>query len=294
MAQITANGISIEYDEIGDPKGEPVVLVMGLGAQMIRWPDSFREGLADAGYRVIRYDNRDVGLSQKFEGAEMPPFDEIMASALKGERADVPYDLNDLARDGAAVLETLDASPAHIIGASMGGMIVQIMAARHSDRVRSMTSIMSSTQNPSLPPATPEAMAALTTAPENTERDTVVRHGVKTNAVIGSPGFDYPEDELLALNGASFDRCYYPAGFNRQYAAIIATGDRTEEVKSIKCPSLVIHGADDPLVPVDGGHHTAECIPHAELEIVKGMGHDMPPGVVDILVPRITKFLKAV
>ncbi len=294
MTQITANGIQLEYDEIGDKNAPPLLLVMGLGGQMVRWTDGFREAFVEKGFRVIRFDNRDVGLSHKFEGAKVPPFADIMKDTLSGKKADVPYTLDDMAADGAGLLEALDISSAHILGVSMGGMIVQLMAADHSSRVRSMTSIMSTTGNPSLSPATPEALAVLTSAPENPDDvESIIQHNMKTHKVIGSPGFPYPDDQLYDVNARAIKRMYYPQGFNRQYAAILGSGSRVERLKKVTCPALVIHGSDDPLVPVDGGEDTARSIPHAELEIIKGMGHDIPPGLIERITSRVAAFAHA-
>lgn len=291
MAQISANGIQLEYDEIGDPNSPPLLLVMGLGGQMVRWTDGFREAFVEKGFRVIRFDNRDVGLSHKFDGVKVPPFGDIMGDVVAGKKPDVPYTLDDMAADAVGLLDALNISAAHILGVSMGGMIVQLMAADHGSRVRSMTSIMSTTGNPTLKPATPEAMAVLTSAPENPDDiESIIRHNMNTNKVIGSPGFPFPEDVLYDVNARAIKRSYYPQGFNRQYAAIIAAGSRVEKLKKVTCPSLVIHGSADPLVPVDGGEDTARSIAHAELEIVDGMGHDLPPALIPRITSRVAKF----
>ena len=294
MAQISANGITLEYDEIGDPSAPPLLLVMGLGGQMVRWTVGFREAFADKGFRVIRFDNRDVGLSQKFDGAQIPSFGAIAKAVAEGQKPAVPYYLDDMAADAAGLLDALDIPSAHILGVSMGGMIVQLMAADHGKKVRSMTSIMSTTSRPGLNPATPEAMEALTSAPENPDDiESIIRHNMKTHHVIGSPGFPYPDDLLYEGNARAVKRMYYPQGFNRQYAAILASGPRHERLKSVVCPSLVIHGTDDPLVPVDGGEDTAAAIAHAELDLIEGMGHDIPPGLVDRIASRVADFAHA-
>ncbi len=291
MTQIAANGITLEYDEIGNPADPPLLLVMGLGGQMVRWTDGFRESFVEKGFRVIRFDNRDVGLSHKFDGEKVPAFGDIARDMAAGVKPAVPYVLDDMAADAIGLLDALKIDSAHILGVSMGGMIVQLMAADYGSRVRSMTSIMSTTSNPSLSPATPEAMAVLTSAPENPDDiENVIRHNMKTHAVIGSPGYPYPEDQLYEVNARAIKRMYYPQGFNRQYASILASGSRVDKLKNVVCPSLVIHGTDDPLVPVDGGEDTAQAIPHAELELIEGMGHDIPPGLIDRLTSRVAAF----
>ncbi len=291
MTQITANGITLEYDEIGDPNHPPLLLVMGLGGQMVRWTDGFREAFVEKGFRVVRFDNRDVGLSHKFEGMKTPGFGEIQKNTAAGKKSDVPYTLDDMAADAVGLLDALEISSAHILGVSMGGMIVQLMAADYGSRVRSVTSIMSTTGNPKLRPATPEAMAVLTSAPENPDDiESIIQHNMKTHKVIGSPGYPYPDELLYDVNARAIKRAYYPQGFNRQYAAILASGSRVEKLKKVTCPALVIHGSADPLVPVDGGEDTARSIPHAELEIIDGMGHDIPPGLIERITGRVAEF----
>ncbi len=290
MPQVKANGLTFEYDEIGDTSAPPLVLVMGLGAQLIRWPERFCEMIAEGGFRVIRFDNRDIGLSEKIEGAKAPDFASIVAQLSEGKTPDVPYTLYDMARDTVGVIEGLGLSPAHIVGASMGGMIVQLTAALHGDRVRSMTSIMSTTLNPELPPATPEAAAALTAQPASTSREDVVALAIKNNKIVGSPGYPIPDDELEKQHGSYYDRCYYPQGFARQYAAVLGTGSLVPHLSKVQCPTLVIHGKDDPLVPVEGGKDTAKHIPHADLDIIDGMGHDIPSGLYERIAGRIVEF----
>ncbi len=292
MPKIEANGLSFEYEEMGDKGASPMVLVMGLGAQLIRWPDAFCKILADSGFRVIRFDNRDIGLSQKMDGAPLPDFGAIAQVMAKGEKPDVPYTLFEMAEDTVAIMEALDASPAHIVGASMGGMIVQLTAALHGPHVRSLTSIMSSTLNPNLPPATPEATAALLARPASTSREDVVALAVKNQKVVGSPGFPVPDETLREQHGSYFDRCYYPEGFARQYAAVLGTGNFGPLLGSVICPTLVIHGNDDPLVPVEGGKDTARHILQAEMELIDGMGHDLPPGLHERIARRIAEFAK--
>lgn len=286
MAQITANGITIEYDTFGDSSARPLLLVMGLGAQMTRWQPAFCEMLVEAGHYVIRFDNRDIGLSEKFDAAGVPDMAQLLLQAQAGEPVQAPYSLDDMADDAAGLLDALDIDAAHICGASMGGMIVQTMALRHAPRVRSMVSIMSSTGNPDLPKATPEASAALV-SPAGTTLEEVVDRAVSVSRVIGSPAYPAADEEIRQRARADYERSFYPVGVARQMAAIAASGNRRPELGSVTAPTLVIHGKDDPLVPLAGGIDTHEAIPGARLEVFEGMGHDLPqplwPDIVELI-----------
>jgi pimeloyl-ACP methyl ester carboxylesterase len=273
-----ANGIELEYDVFGDPSEPPLVLVMGLGAQMIFWEEDFCAELAAAGFHVIRFDNRDVGLSSQLDGLGIPNVFEAMQAAFAGRPVTAPYQLEDMADDTVALMDALGIARAHVVGASMGGMIAQTLAIRHPDRLLSMTSIMSTTGDVTLPPATPEAMRMLLTPPPP-DRDGNVARAIEAWRVIGSPKFPLDEERMRALFGRAFDRGYRPAGVARQMAAIMASGDRTSALRTVTVPSLVIHGDADPLVRVEGGRATAAAIPGAELRIIEGMGHDLPRGV---------------
>lgn len=287
MASIPANGITIEYEERGNKESPVILLIRGLGTQLIDWPDAFIDGLVDRGYRVVYHDNRDVGLSQKFDDAGVPDMADVQAKLIKGETVSPLYTIDDMALDAVGLLDALDIARAHILGISMGGFIAQKMAAKHASRVLSMISVMSGTGNPDLPPARPEAMAVLTGRPEKDDRESIIAFMVKALQIIGSPG--YPESESIRRNiaGARYDRCYYPAGSARQLLAVFADGSRVEMLKTIQVPSLVIHGADDPLVPVEAGKDTAANIPGARLEIIDGMGHNIPAPLVPVLVGLI-------
>jgi len=291
--QVKANGIDIEVETFGDKANPTVIFVMGFGAQLINWPVEMMEGLVERGFHVVRFDNRDVGLSQKFPELGQPNAGDVMAKVVSGEIPDVPYTLTDMAADAVGVLDAMGIDKAHIAGGSMGGMIVQVAAAGWPDRFHSMTSIFSSTGNPELPQATDEAMTALLSRPENEERDTVVAHQMKVRKVIGSPGYPAQEDEARARAQESFDRSYYPEGTTRQYAAIIADGDRRERIKSISCPVLVLHGTDDPLVRVEGGRDTVANIPGARIVELDGWGHDLPTELVPRLVEEIAAHCSA-
>jgi len=287
MPQITANGLTLEYDEHGDPAAPPLLLVMGLGAQMTLWPIEFVEGLASRGFRVIRYDNRDIGLSHKFEGAKSPGIVKMMILSRFGLKPRVPYTLADMAADGIGLLDALGIDKAHVVGASMGGMIVQHMAFSHPERVLSMTSIMSTTGHRKLPAGSREAIAVLTQHPAATDEDTLVEHAVKVAHAIGSPGYRPDPDRLRERSRAILRRSFYPAGMPRQLAAIVADGDRRERLQSVRTPTLVIHGEDDPLVPLAGGEDTARHVAGAKLMTFPGMGHDLPAELVDEIADAI-------
>ena len=278
--QVKANGIDIEVETFGAKTDPAIIFVMGFGAQLINWPVELMEGLANRGFYVIRFDNRDIGLSQKFPELGQPNAGEIMVRVRAGEPVTVPYTLTDMAADAVGVLDALGIDAAHIVGGSMGGMIVQLAAAEFPQRFTSMTSIFSTTGNPDLPQSTDEALGALLSRPANEERDTVVAHSMKVRKVIGSPGFPTPDDEARRKAEETFDRSYYPEGPMRQYAAIIADGDRRERLKKISCPVLVLHGTDDPLVRVEGGRDTAASIKGARMVEIAGWGHDMPAALM--------------
>ena len=290
MPQITANGISIEYKAYGDPKSPPLLLVMGLGAQLTLWPIELVEALVQRGYYVIRHDNRDIGLSQKFGHAGVPNFRRVALMRMFGLRAKLPYRLTDMADDAAALLSELGIDKAHVVGASMGGMIVQLMAIHHPSRLLSMTSIMSTTGNPRLPRPKPEAMnALLNRAPANATLDDVIPIGIRVARAIGSPAYPTPEERLRERIARDFNRSFYPEGAARQISAIMDDGDRRKRLKQVRVPSLVIHGSDDPLVPVEGGRDTAAHIPGAKLLELPGMGHDLPLELVETIADAVAE-----
>jgi len=282
------NGIQIAYD-IRGPAGAPaILLIMGLGTQMIAWSDPFCDALAAGGYQVVRFDNRDVGLSSKIESARPVNMKWVFAKAMLGLRVRGPYTLYDMAADGLGLMDKLGLRRAHVVGASMGGMIAQIIAAGHPDRTLILVSIMSSSGDRRLPQAKPEARDALfAKRPDASDPEKIITHMMTMYRVIGSPGYPVPEDVLRSRMEASLARSYYPQGIGRQMLAILSDGSRVERLRTIRVPTLVIHGADDPLVPVAAGKHTAEVIPGAKLEIVPGMGHDLPPGLVTRLTGLI-------
>ena len=287
MPQIKANGIDLEYVSYGPESAQTVLLIMGLGAQMTRWPLPFIQLLVAKGYRVVTFDNRDVGLSQKFDAAGPADIGAIMAARLSGKPVDVAYSLDDMADDAAALLDALKIERAHIVGASMGGMIAQLVAANHPQKTLSLVSIMSSTGNPDLPPAKPEAMAVLMTRPDGSDFKAMVEHAVKSQTTIGSPGYPPDPAALKRQAVADLNRSTYPVGVSRQMAAVIAGGDRRAALKKITAPTVVLHGVDDPLVPVEAGRDTAANIAGADLREIPGMGHDLPAALYGAVIDAI-------
>ncbi|MGY1787638.1 alpha/beta fold hydrolase [Geodermatophilus sp. SYSU D00698] len=278
-----AGDVELAYETFGSPGDPPLLLVMGLATQMIGWPDEFCRMLAARGLYVVRFDNRDIGLSTHLDDAGAP---DVLA-VMGGDHSGVPYRLADMADDTAALLDALGIDSAHVVGASMGGMIAQTLAVRHPDRVRSLTSIMSTTGDPAVG-APAEAAIGVLLAPPATDRESAVQRAVDTYRVIGSPGFEFDEHGLRERAGLSFDRAHNPAGVARQLAAILASPDRTADLARVAVPTLVVHGEHDALIDASGGRATAAAIPGAELLVVDGMGHDLPREVWPQLVDRIT------
>ena len=281
-----ANGIDLCYEIFGDADAEPMLLIMGLGAQMIHWDDDFCRELAARGFRVIRFDNRDIGQSSKLSGGKrLGPVELLKLRFLKIPVA-APYRLHDMALDVIGLMDALGIISAHLVGASMGGMIAQEAAISFPQRVRSLTSIMSTTGNPKLPPPSREAAAVLMAPPPKT-RDEYFERFAQTWKVLRVGSF--PQDEALDRSRAerTFERGLSPAGVARQLRAILASGSRKERLASVKAPSLVIHGTVDPLVPPEGGKDTAASIPGAKLLMIKGMGHALPipmwPEIIDAI-----------
>jgi pimeloyl-ACP methyl ester carboxylesterase len=292
-SMIRANGIDICCELSGPADGIPLLIIQGFGTQMTSWPDAYHQRFAASGFRVIRFDNRDVGLSQKFHGI-IPDNAAIARAMAEGRRPDVPYTLNDMADDAAALVAALGFASVHVSGASMGGMIAQLMAIRHPERTRSLISLMSTTSDPSLPRSDPKAQAALMSKPAAEDRETVIEHTLAMRAVNASPGYPEDQDELRSRIAKNYDRSYYPEGALRQWAAIIASPPRTEMLKRLDCPALVIHGADDLLIRPEAGRHTAACIRGAELVIVPGWGHNMPIRAVDAIAGPMIDFMRKV
>jgi pimeloyl-ACP methyl ester carboxylesterase len=277
MSKVTANGIQIEYETFGTPSGRPLLLIIGLGGQLIQWDEGLCQDLARRGHYVIRFDNRDTGLSTKFDKAGVPDLGETFGKMMRGEKISAPYTLDDMADDAAGLLDTLGIQKAHICGMSMGGMIAQTIAIRHPSRVRSLISIYSTTGNPELPQPKPEVMGLLTTPPPK-EREANIEHMVGLFKRIAGPGFPVDEEWTRKIMAQGYDRCFYPQGMVRQLVAILAHGNRKTALALVKVPTLVIHGTQDPLVSVEGGKDTAKAIPGAQLMLIEGMGHDLPHG----------------
>ena len=293
MPNIRANNIDIYYEENGPADGPVILLVMGLGAQMIAWPDEFIHGLVSKGYRVIHYDNRDVGLSQWMEGAKTPHLVWTMFKARIGLPVRVPYTLGDMAADGIGLLDALGIDKAHVVGASMGGMIVQLMAANHPERTLSMTSIMSSSGKAGLPGARPDIQRQfMVKRPPDASREEAVAFGAELVSAFSFPDPARPENAHAEMAAKAFDRGYYPVGTRRQLLAIIADGSRVDRLKTIKVPTLVVHGGADPLVPKEGSEDIARHIPGARLEIIDEMAHDLPPSQVGRMVDLIAGHAK--
>jgi pimeloyl-ACP methyl ester carboxylesterase len=292
---ITPNtGIELFYDDHGDPSHETILLIMGLGAQMTLWPDELIEALVGHGFRVVRYDNRDIGLSQKFEGARAPsPAWQVLRKRL-GWPAKVPYTLASMADDAAGLLTALEIEKAHVVGASMGGMIAQLTAVNHPERLLSLTSIMSTTGNGSIPMADKSAMDALVAPLKSLDEEDLVAHGLNIAQNIGSPGYPPDPERVRERTLRSSRRSVYPPGLPRQLAAIIDDGCRRSRLSGVKVPTLVLHGEDDPLVKLEGGQDTAKHIPGAKLITIPGWGHDIPLELIDPVANHVAEHARSV
>lgn len=289
---LQANGIELAFDEFGDAGQPAVLLIMGLGTQMIAWPEPFCLALADQGLRVIRFDNRDVGLSSKMDSAPVPNILKLALFSRLNRKLKVPYTLHTMAEDAIALMDVLDIEAAHIVGASMGGMIAQLMAAHFPYRVRSLTSIMSTSGRRSLPQADSKVMRHMARRPRKASPEALLEYSMRTWRLIGSPGYQPTDEELREKILAGYERSYYPAGYTRHMAAIIAGGDRVKDLAKVMAPTLVIHGKQDPLVPVEGGIDTANLISGAKLELIEGMGHDLPKELLPTFVELISSHIE--
>jgi pimeloyl-ACP methyl ester carboxylesterase len=282
MPNVTANGIQIEYDTFGEDSSPALLLIIGAGGQIIYWELEFCESLAKRGLFVIRFDNRDAGLSTKFDEAGIPD----MMAAMEGKPVATAYSLDDMAADAVGLLDALGIQKAHICGSSMGGEIAQIISYRYPERVLSLAAIMSSTGNPELPQMKPEVLAAVF-KPVPAEREAYIEHNVNLWRMLWSPGFPFDEKRLRRVLAEGYDRSYYPPGMIRQSLAVLKNGYRKSLIASIKAPTLIIHGDEDPLMSVEGGKEMAQLIPGAKLLIINGMGHDMPkeawPKIIDAI-----------
>jgi pimeloyl-ACP methyl ester carboxylesterase len=294
MPQITANNITLYYEESGPADAPVILLVMGLGTQMIAWPEPFIQGLVARGFRVIHYDNRDIGLSQRMDDAPAGNLLWALFCARLGLPVRSAYSLSDMAKDGIGLLDALGIEKAHVVGASMGGMIVQLMAANHPDRVLSMTSIMSTSGRPGLPgPRADIRKRLMTPRPANPTREEAISFGAEGLEAISYTDPARPAISTNAVSGRAFDRGYYPIGMKRQLLAIIADGSRVERLKTIRAPTLVVHGGADPLVPKEGSEDIARLVPGARLEIIEQMAHDLPPSQVGRMVDLIAEHADA-
>ncbi|GAA5175104.1 alpha/beta hydrolase [Niveibacterium umoris] len=290
MPNVLARGLQIEYESLGDPAAPTIVLIMGLGMQLVSWPDAFCNALVERGFRVIRFDNRDAGLSTRLRVHKRPGLLPTLLRAACGLKPRVPYTLEDMAADTVALLDALGIERAHIVGASMGGMIAQLVAAHYPQRVLSLVSIMSSSGNPRLSrPKVHAARALLSRPAEPGNPESVIEHLIGVFGVVGSPGFPYERDALRRHVAAAVHRAWHPAGTVNQLLAVIASGDRRHVLRQIRVPTLVIHGDADPLVPLEAGRDTARHITGAQLQIIAGMGHDLAPGVQPLLVEAIAR-----
>ena len=276
MPVVKANGIELAYEDHGSRESPAMLLIMGLGGQLTQWPSEYVDALVARGFRVIAFDNRDIGLSTHFDGQPAPTMAEVATALMAGLRPKLPFTLTDMAADAVGLLDALGIDKAHLVGVSMGGMIAQLVAVEAPERTLSLTSIMSSTGNPAMPQGKPEALAVLTGAPANDSEEALVDFGVLSVRAVESPAYPKDEQVLRERVRASVRRSSNPAGVARQIAAILGDGDRRQRLARLRVPTLVIHGADDPLVPAACGEDTARSINGAELKIIPGMGHDLP------------------
>ncbi|HZA12398.1 alpha/beta hydrolase [Mycobacterium sp.] len=287
--------LHIYYEDMGDPNDPAVLLIMGLGAQLLLWRPGFCEKLVDLGLRVIRYDNRDVGLSSKVEGRHTgQALSTRMVRSFFGLRSKAVYSLEDLADDAAAVLDHLHIDSAHIVGASMGGMIAQIFAARYRQRTKTLAVIMSSNNQPALPPPGPHQLRAILQRPKDSSRTAIIDNAVRVSKIIGSPGYPAPEERIRAEAIEGYDRAYYPAGVGRHFAAVLGSGSLLRHDRRITAPTVVIHGKADKLMRPSGARAIARAIRGARLVLIDGMGHELPEQLWDQIVGELkTNFAEA-
>jgi pimeloyl-ACP methyl ester carboxylesterase len=280
--------LDIYYEDMGDAGDPAVLLIMGLGAQLLLWRTGFCERLINQGLRVIRYDNRDIGLSGKVEGRHTGAklFPRMVRSTL-GLRSEAVYTLENMADDAAALLDHLQIEKAHIVGGSMGGMIAQVFAARYQERTKTLAVIFSSNNQALLPPPGPKQLRAVTTRPKDTSREAVIANSVRVGRIIGSPGYPVPEEQRIAEAEEGYDRSYYPAGIGRQFAAILGSGSLLGYDKQITAPTVVIHGRADKLMRPSGGRAVAKAIRRSRLVLFDGMAHDLPEALWDDIVGEL-------
>jgi pimeloyl-ACP methyl ester carboxylesterase len=295
VPQVRTDGIDIEYESFGRDGDPLILLIMGFAAQLILWPEALCLGLAAKGFRVVRFDNRDVGKSTHFAGLAAPDSRALFAEIMAGRRPDVPYSLDDMADDGVGLMDALRVERAHIVGASMGGMIAQLVAINHPDRTKSLTSIMSTTGRRDLPAGNRETLSVLFQPPKSSSRDDLIDASMLVQKALSSPGFPASEAEMRLTAERRTDRAPFdPGGLARQSAALIAAPPRNALLRELRCPTLVLHGADDPVIPAAAAKDTAESIPGAELVIVPGMGHDFAAALVPVYLKHIGDFVSKV
>lgn len=295
MPQVRANGIDIEYETFGRESDPLILLIMGFAAQLIFWPEALCEGLAAKGFRVVRFDNRDVGKSAHLAGEPAPDPRALFGEVMAGRHPHVPYTLNDMADDAVGLMDALGVSHAHIVGASMGGMIAQLVAINHPGRTKSLISIMSTTGRRDLPSGKPETLSVLFRPPNSTSRADLIDASILVQKALSGPGFPASEAEMRARAERRTDRAPFDlAGIARQSAALIVAEPRNALLNEVRCPTLVMHGGDDPVIPAAAAKDTAESIPGAELIVVPGMGHDFPPALVPVFLEHIGDFVAKV
>ena len=295
MPKVKANGLTLEAETFGSKDKPAILLIMGFSAQMTMWPVAFCQGLAEMGFQVVRFDNRDIGLSDKLNDAGPPNIAEAFMAFQSGKvYRNAAYDLRHMASDAVGILDALGIERAHIVGASMGGMIAQLVSVYHGHRAMSLTSIMSTTGRPGLKPAEPHIMAALMTPPPSTEREDRITHVMNLWKTIGSPGFPATPQELRQVAEREVDRAPYDGNaIGRQLVAIASSPSRHEILRTVTCPALVLHGKDDPLVPIEGGWDTAAAIPGATLVEVPGMGHDFTDSLTPVYLREVGGFISS-
>jgi len=288
---IKVNGIDLAYESYGNESDETILLIAGLGTQMLRWTVPFCEMLAARGFRVIRFDNRDTGLSTHFDYYAKLDFEALAKTLMSGQRPDIPYTLNDMSDDTVGLLDTLGIKKAHVVGRSMGGMIAQLVASRYPERVLSLTSIMSTTGNPELPPTSPDVMALMTQPAPNPMEDEegYLAHSVAFARRIAGTSYPFEENEYHSILREEVQRAYDPGSVGRQITAIAVSGDRRPQLAKVNVPSLVIHGVDDPMFVPACGKDTAYAIPDAEFMLLEGMGHDLPAQLFETVVDAIVR-----
>jgi pimeloyl-ACP methyl ester carboxylesterase len=293
MPQATANGLSLEYETFGKPENPAILLIMGLGAQLTLWPENFCRALAKAGYYVIRYDNRDVGLSSKLDSHHKPRLVRAGLAYKLGLRVRASYTLDDMAQDAVGLLDALGIRRAHVIGASMGGMIGQILGAKYGERLRSLVLVMTNSGHPRLPGPSLKISLRLVKRPKRHDRETLIQHAFETWQMIGSPGYPVPDAERLERISQHFDRAHHPRGLARQTLAIFASGDRSTLLPNITTPTLIVHGEDDLLVPVAAAYDLAKRIPQSTLNVIPGMGHDLPDPLIPTIAASVLHHIRA-